>query len=118
MNNNFFMFLGATIFLVYAYSSMGKGLLTSGTARNMIRSNEIGMIVDTRIHSEWKLGHYKSAIHIPIKNLTTAKFIYITPKTGILVYGQKPKKAAEKIRSFGFENVYYIKAGYWTLLKS
>ena len=121
MNNKFFMFVGAAVLLLYAYASMGKGLLTAEMARNMIASGAIGMVVDVRTTTEWNLGHYKGAIHIPSKALTPAKFTFVQPRTGILVYcntGQRARAAAEKIRTFGFENVYYIKGGYWTLLKS
>ena len=114
------MFIGVTFILMYAYTSGGKGLVSVETAREMIRSGEISMIVDVRTIREWEMGHYKGAIHIPISRLTPAKFIYIKPTSGILVYcntGQRARAAAEKIRSFGFENVYYIKGGYWTLLK-
>ena len=121
MNRKFFMFLGVTILLMYAYASGGKGLISTGTAREMIRSGEISMIVDVRTIREWEMGHYNGAIHIPINRLTIAKFIYIQPTSGILVYcntGQRARAVAEKILTFGFENVYYIKGGYWTLLKS
>ena len=121
MNRNFFIFVGATVFLLYIYASTGKGLLSAEMARNMIRSGEISMIVDVRTMKEWDLGHYDGAIHIPANRLTKARFVYIQPTSSILVYcntGQRARAAAEKIRSFGFENVYYIKGGYWTLLKS
>lgn len=121
MNNKFFIFLSATLVVLYAYSSMGKGLITSEMARRVIRTGEIGTVVDVRTLTEWKLGHYRGARHIPSGSLTPGKFVYTPHNTGILVYcntGQRARAAAEKIRGFGFTNVYYIKGGYWTLLKS
>lgn len=121
MNRNFYMFVGVTVVLLYMYASSGEGLLTSEMARNMIRSGEIGVIVDVRTQAEWNMGHYERAVHIPTRSLAPSKFTLVRPKTGILVYcntGQRARAAAEKIRRFGFENVYYIKGGYWTLLKS
>ena len=116
MNRKFFIFVGVVIFIMYAYATMGEGLLSAEMARNMIQSGDINTVVDVRTKREWDLGHYKGAIHAPGGNLT------MTPHSaGILVYcntGQRARAAAEKIRGLGFENVYYIKGGYWTLLRS
>ena len=121
MNNKFFMFVLVVVVLLFAYSSLGKGLLTAEMARNMLQTRDITMVVDVRTKTEWDLGHYEGATHIPVRQLTAAKFEGVPRNTGILVYcntGQRARAAAEKIRRFGFENVYYIRGGYWTLLKS
>ena len=121
MNNNFFIFVLIVVFLLYAYASMGKGLLTAEMARQMLQSRDITTVIDVRTQTEWNLGHYKGALHIPTRQITTSKLSGISRSSGILVYcntGQRARAAAEKIRKLGYENVYYIRGGYWTLLKS
>ena len=71
-----------------------------------------------RDNSEWRLGHYPGAVHIPVNKLgkrTTSKL----PKKGLLVYcntGQRARFAAEKLVELGFTEVYYISGLYTDLL--
>jgi rhodanese-related sulfurtransferase len=76
------------------------------------------MVVDVRTKFEWDRGHYKGAKHIPVTSLKESKFKGVPKGTGILVYcntGQRARSAADTIRGYGFENVFYIEGGYWTL---
>lgn len=122
--SNFYFYsgLGAFMYSVFAglkyYALTGKGLVSSSRAKKMIDSGDIKMVVDVRTKFEWDRGHYKGAKHIPVTSLKESKFKGVPRDTGILVYcntGQRARSAAETIRGYGFENVFYIEGGYWTL---
>ena len=122
--SNFYFYsgLGAFVYSVFAglkyYALTGKGLLPPSKAKSMIKSGDIKLVIDVRTKMEWNMGHYKGAKHIPVTSIDPSKFKGIPKNTGILVYcntGQRARSAAETIRGYGFENVFYIEGGYWTL---
>jgi len=122
--SNFYFYsgLGAFMYSVFAglkyYALSGKGLVSSSKAKKMIESGEIQLVVDVRTKFEWDRGHYKGAKHIPVTKMNPSKFQGLSKKTGILVYcntGQRARSAADTIKGYGFENVFYIEGGYWTL---
>ena len=100
-----------------AYTYFGEKLVSSKEANKLIRTGKIKKVIDVRTIAEYRAGHYKGAIHIPVNKInkkTTAEL----PKKGLLVYcntGQRARFAAEKLEELGFEDVYYI-AGHYSSL--
>jgi rhodanese-related sulfurtransferase len=101
----------------FAYTLTGENLLDAKQAKLMIRSGKIKKVIDVRTMAEYRTGHYRGALHIPVNKInkkTTAEL----PKKGLLVYcntGQRARFAAEKLEELGFEDVYYIAGHYSTL---
>ena len=100
-----------------AYTYFGKNLVTSKEANKLIRAGKIKKVIDVRTIAEYRAGHYKGAVHIPV-NKINKKTTTELPKKGLLVYcntGQRARFAAEKLEELGFEDVYYI-AGHYSSL--
>ena len=100
-----------------AYTYFGENLVSSKDAKKMIRSGKIKKVIDVRTIAEYRAGHYRGALHIPVNKMnkkTTAEL----PKKGLLVYcntGQRARFAADKLQELGFKDVYYI-AGHYSSL--
>ena len=109
--------IAGTLAAAVAYTYFGENLVSSKEAKKMIRSGKIKKVVDVRTIAEYRAGHYRGALHIPVNKMnkkTTAEL----PKKGLLVYcntGQRARFAAEKLEELGFEDVYYI-AGHYSSL--
>ena len=100
------------------YTMTGSQLITSKKAKRLIKSGKIKRVIDVRTDTEWRLGHYPGAVHIPV-NKITKKTTSKLPKKGLLVYcntGQRARFAAEKLVELGFKQVYYIAGHYSSLL--
>ena len=100
-----------------AYTYFGENLVSSKDAKKMIRTGTIKKVIDVRTIAEYRAGHYKGAVHIPV-NKINRKTTTELPKKGLLVYcntGQRARFAAEKLEDLGFEDVYYI-AGHYSSL--
>ena len=109
--------IAGTLAAAAAYTYFGENLVSSKEAKKLIRSGKIKKVVDVRTIAEYRAGHYKGAIHIPV-NKINKKTTTELPKKGLLVYcntGQRARYAAEKLEALGFEDVYYI-AGYYSSL--
>ena len=99
------------------YTFTGDNLVSSKEARRLIRTGKIKKVIDVRTTPEYRAGHYKGAVHIPVNTINT-KTTAGLPKKGLLVYcntGQRARFAAEKLIDLGFKNVYYIAGHYSTL---
>ena len=113
----FFPFIIAGVIAAAAYTYFGENLVSSKDAKKMIRTGTIKKVIDVRTITEYRAGHYRGALHIPVNKMnkkTTAEL----PKKGLLVYcntGQRARFAAEKLEELGFEDVYYI-AGHYSSL--
>jgi phage shock protein E len=100
-----------------AYTYFGENLVSSKDAKKMIRAGTIKKVIDVRTIAEYRAGHYRGALHIPV-NKINGKTTTELPKKGLLVYcntGQRARFAAEKLEELGFEDVYYI-AGHYSSL--
>jgi len=99
------------------YTFLGENLVSAKQAKLMIQTGKIKKVIDVRTIAEYRAGHYRGAVHIPvnkINNKTTTEL----PKSGLLVYcntGQRARFAAEKLIDLGFKDVYYI-AGHYSSL--
>lgn len=100
-----------------AYTFTGENLISSSEAKKLIKSGKIKRVIDVRTMTEYRLGHYRGALHLPVGKMnekTTSEL----PKRGLLVYcntGQRARIAAERLVELGFEDVYYI-AGHYSSL--
>jgi len=113
--------LGALFYSIFAaaqyYAVSGTQLLSAKESKERLYHKKIQHIIDVRTNAEWSMGHHPKALHIPIQTMEESKL----PKDkheGILVYcntGQRARAAAEKIKSYGYKNVYYIQGAYTTI---
>jgi phage shock protein E len=99
----------------YAYS--GAQMITATQAKRMAFEK----IVDLRTDFEWSIGHHPEAVHLPGLSLSPEAADAAGLKKGdrILVYcntGQRARRAAELLKSYGYEKVYYIPGSYVDLL--
>ena len=106
-----------TLAAAAAYTYFGKNLVSSKEANKLIRAGKIKKVIDVRTIAEYRAGHYKGAVHIPV-NKINKKTTTELPKKGLLVYcntGQRARYGAEKLEALGFNDVYYI-AGHYSSL--
>ena len=109
--------IAGTLAAAAAYTYFGENLVSSKEANRLIRIGKIKKVIDVRTITEYRAGHYKGAVHIPV-NKINKKTTTELPKKGLLVYcntGQRARFAAEKLERLGFEDVYYI-AGHYSSL--
>jgi phage shock protein E len=101
-----------------AYTFMGQNLISASEAKRLIKKGRIKKVIDVRTITEYRLGHYPKALHIPVDKISE-KTTTELPKKGLLVYcntGQRARFAAEKLEELGFGDVYYIAGPYTGLL--
>jgi len=125
MNSSLYLMTGIGGLLVSIYSGLkyyaitGKGLIPPEKAKQMISTHKIKHIIDVRTNIEYSIGHYPKAKNIPVLEMNADDFKNMNKRDGILVYcntGQRARRAAENIRSYGFKNVYYIEGSYTGLM--
>lgn len=127
------MFQKSTLFLssgitalaysIYAfanyYTLSGVNLLEAKEAKRKIKRNDIEYIIDVRSQTEWNMGHYPGALHIPVTELKKEKMPKNSIDKGILVYcntGQRARRAAETLKALGYNKVYYIAGTYSSII--
>ncbi len=105
-----------------AYYTFNSPLLISAEeAKSAIAEGKFPVILDVRTDTEYKLGHYPEAVHIPTAKLADEVETKIPDKTqGVLIYcntGQRSRYAADLLKKKGYESVRYISGPYWSLLR-
>jgi phage shock protein E len=101
-----------------AYTYFGQNLISSEEAKRLIKDGKIKRVIDVRTATEWRAGHYRGALHIPVDKINE-KTVTELPKRGLLVYcntGQRARFAAEKLEGLGFKDVYYIAGHYSSIM--
>lgn len=127
MTNNVSWFLYSGVislgYSIYAlanyYTLTGIQLIEPNIAKTKISNNEIKLIIDIRTKMEWNIGHYPNAVHIPLGTLNKNSISKEYKDEGILIYcnsGQRARIAAEKLKKYGFNKVYYIPGTYKTII--
>ena len=58
-----------TLAAAAAYTFTGDNLVSSKEAKKLIRSGNIKKVIDVRTITEYRAGHYRGAIHIPVRKL-------------------------------------------------
>ena len=111
--------IGALVYSIYAfanyYTLSGVDLLEPREAKRKIKTKEIEYVVDVRTQTEWNMGHYPGAVHIPVTEIAEEKMPKSSKNKGILVYcntGQRARRAAETLKLNGYKKVYYIAGTY------
>jgi phage shock protein E len=87
-----------------AYTYFGENLVSSGEAKKMIRSGKIKKVIDVRTAAEYRAGHYRGALHIPV-NKINKKTTVGTSKEGatrLLQYWTTGQICGREIDRFGF----------------
>jgi phage shock protein E len=126
MDSNFYFYTGIvsglyTLFAVgqyYTYS--GVQLLTSRQAKEKIKKDN-ALVIDVRTQTEWNIGHFKFAKHLPTSTIdekNTTRILGKNKTRNVVVYcntGQRARRAAELFKSYGYENVFYIAGTYKSL---
>lgn len=117
----FFSLLAVCLSFIFGsaffHSKSGEGSVYSAEAKQLLKDGTVKHVIDVRTDVEWNLGHYPGAIHIPLQNLSAdnEKLKSINKNDGILVYcqtGNRARTGAEKLKSFGYKNVYYLVGPY------
>ena len=101
-----------------AYTFMGQNLISASEAKRLIKEGKIKKVIDVRTITEYRVGHYPKALHIPVDKINEKTTVEL-PRKGLLVYcntGQRARFAAETLEELGFEDVYYIAGPYTGLL--
>jgi phage shock protein E len=123
MSEKNYLYLGLTTslisilsFLKY-YTLSGVNLISSSKAKELIKKGAI--VIDVRTKTEWNIGHYKKALHIPVSEINEKNLSKLNKNKTIVVYcntGQRARKASEEIKKLGFNKVFYIEGTYKSLI--
>lgn len=116
MNN--LLILSGLGFLIYKFLNQSNDESINITkAKKLLKNNYFDFILDVRSEKEYQEGHYKNAINIPYKKISDN--LNINKNSKILIYcrsGRRAKIALDKLKSYGFSNLNYIKNTYHYLL--
>lgn len=72
-------------------------------------------VVDVRTKTEWDVGHFPNAIHIPVNQIKELAPKKLDNTDTIIVYcntGTRARGAAIQLKELGFNNVHYIAETY------
>lgn len=119
---SFLLVIGLLIAFLATYTYTGWNLISSTEAKRRIAIGDIRTVVDVRTGIEWNRGHYPTAIHLPISEITQQKINDLKAnrivREPVLVYcntGQRARYAADLMIQYGVSPVYYI-SGHWESL--
>lgn len=83
-------------------------------AKHMLEDGNT-ILVDVRSRLEYKEGHLKGAVNIPLEEVEVASNTLLNPANTIILYcksGLRSKKAIDKLERMGYKHLYSIKGGY------
>jgi phage shock protein E len=109
------------IAMVTYYTFYSPLWISAEEAKKGIADGKFQRILDVRTDTEYNLGHYPEAIHIPTQKLQEELDTKLPNKqAGILIYcntGQRSRYAADLLKAKGYTNIRYITGPYWSLLR-
>lgn len=111
--------IATLVSLANYYTYSGSSLISHQKAKKLLKENKINHIIDIRTKMEFDAGHYPSAIHIPVTDISEETTKNLSKDSSILVYcntGQRARFAANKLNKLGFKNVVYIPGTYKQIL--
>ena len=117
-----FITISLTILMYGFYFTMSSPYMISAEkARSLLNQKKIDLVLDVRTKTERDVfGYFPGSIHIPAGSLDQEAIRkYPNKDVNILVYcntGQRARLATEKLKSFGFKNVFYIPTSHVSLL--
>jgi hypothetical protein len=94
-------------------------LISSNNAKELLTNNKFEYVIDVRTKFEYKLGHLKGSVNIPINNIKEIVPKVIKNKFAtILIYcnsGNRARQATDYLIKMGYTNVNYISELYTSL---
>jgi phage shock protein E len=113
-------FLAVLIYGFY-FSMSSPYMISAEKARKLLNQKKIDLVLDVRTKTERDVfGYFPGSVHIPAGSLDHEILRkYPNKDVNILVYcntGQRARLATEKLKSFGFKNVFYIPTSHVSLL--
>ena len=107
--------------MVVYYTYNSPLWISAEDAKKALANRQFSTVLDVRTDTEYNLGHYPEAVHIPTAKLANEVERRLPDKQkGILVYcntGQRSRYAADMLKAKGYKNVRYISGPYWSLLR-
>ena len=107
--------------MVVYYTYNSPLWISAEDAKKALANRQFSTVLDVRTDTEYNLGHYPEAVHIPTAKLASEVEQRLPNKQkGILVYcntGQRARHASDILKSKGYKNVRYISGPYWSLLR-
>jgi len=84
--------------------------------QRMIKENSEVVVIDVRTRDEFGYNHLRGAINIPLQDICEEKVRrYVRNKLCVIIvyceYGGRSKKAMNKLKKMGYENVYNLDGG-------
>jgi phage shock protein E len=108
----------ALAFLFYNVSS--PLVMSPDEAKARLQRGQFDHVIDVRTQTEWDMGHYPLAIHIPVADILNELPKRIPDKQAkLLIYcntSTRARVAAEKAKSMGYTNVRYLLGTHKNLL--
>jgi phage shock protein E len=108
----------ALAFLFYNVSS--PLAMSPDEAKARLQRGQFDHVIDVRTQTEWDMGHYPLAIHIPVADILNELPKRIPDKQAkLLIYcntSTRARVAAEKAKSLGYTNVRYLLGTHKNLL--
>ena len=109
----------ALAFLFYNLSS--PLAISPDEAKARLERGQFDHVIDVRTNTEWDMGHYPLAIHIPVANILNELPQRVPDKQAkLLIYcntSTRARIAAEKAQSIGYKNVRYLLGTHRNLLQ-
>ena len=84
--------------------------------KRMIKENPRVVVIDVRTKDEFLYKHLDGAVNIPLQDISPDKVNrYVNAKSTVIIvyceYGGRSRKAANKLKKIGYENVYNLEGG-------
>ena len=90
-------------------------------AKERIQKGLFDHVIDVRTQTEWDMGHYPLAIHIPISDILNELPKRVPDKQAKLLFycntSTRARIGAEKAQSLGYTNVRYLLGTHRNLLE-
>lgn len=109
------------VYVAYRYAMESQYRISADTAKNLLASKQIDVVLDVRTNLERNtLGYYPGSVHIPRQELEKKMpMMYPNKGTRILVYcntGQRARAATEILQGMGYTNAVYIVSGHRSIM--
>lgn len=91
-----------------------KENITIKEMQNIMKTNENVVLLDVRSHQEYKEGHLRGSINIPVFNIEKTATKKISKESIIIIYcnaGIRSKRAIQILKKQGYKNLYNIEGG-------
>lgn len=83
-----------------------------GEAKKLLKEGKFDAVIDVRTDTEWNMGHYPLALHVPLKDIPSALPQRVPDKKArLLIYcntSTRARMGAEQAVKMGYTNVRYL----------